>query len=1051
MIRRSFENHASILKLSILAVILLSANITGAQEKEQRPLVVQNGSKLVYNPDKNGNRIPDFSYAGYEASNSDIPFVKARVFVPYQTDDATSTIQKAIDYVASLPLHENGFRGAVLLDTGTFLLQGRLKIEAAGIVLRGEGRGNRKTKLVAAGKSRKTLIRISGEKNTETSNPVTITDAYVPVNARKFEVSNASPFNIGDNILVHRPSTLKWIYELNMREMGGEETGWIGWKPGTRDIYWDRTITEIEGNKITIDAPITTALDTGWGTSDIMKYNWDGRIRQIGIENLDLESEYNRSNPKDEDHCWSAITIENAQDVWVRQISFKHFAGSAVAVYETAKRVTVQDCISTKPVSEIGGQRRYTFLTMGQQTLFQRLYAEYGYHDFAVGFCAAGPNAFVLCESHLPYEYSGAIDSWSSGTLFDIVNVDGNMISFSNQGINNQGAGWTAANSMIWQCAADRIENYAPPTAMNWCYGAWSQFVGNGYWAEQNNHVSPRSLFYAQLSERNGNDPSYYIKQIMPFSGNSTSSPTAEQARIYTENSIKPALKLIDWISNAFSRDSIPAEETGIKSVVSIKTNEPEVATPEQHILVQNGKLVMDGELVTGMRFNVPWWRGIARPYETKKAMPAITRIVPGRYGYGYTDNLNEVIEWMNEHDMIGVEHNYGLWYDRRRDDHQRVRRRNGQVWAPFYVQPFARSGKGIAWDGLSKYDLTKYDYWYWNRLKQFADLADQHGKLLIHQNYFQHNILEAGAHWADCPWRPVNNINNTGFPEPVPYAGDKRVYMAHQFYDETNPARRPLHQAFIKQCMENFSGNSNVLQLLSAEYTGPYHFMKFWLETIKDWKKETGKDQLIGLSATKDVQDSVLMNPALAGEVDVIDIRYWAFRDDGTLYAPLGGQQLAPRQHARKINSGKRSFNSVYRSVYEYTSQFPEKAVVYSYGRYTVYGWAVFMAGGSLPKLPEALPEQFLKDAASMHPEDPGETPDRTCILEGENGMIVYCMDKSRLSVDLTGKKGKYKVQFIKPTDGQVYGTSQFVKGGSVVTLDLPRNNTIVVWISKK
>lgn len=43
--------------------------------------------------------------------------------------------------------------------------------------------------------------------------------------------------------------------------------------------------------------------------------------------------------------------------------------------------------------------RRSTFYTMGQQTLFQRCYSKQGIHDFSAGFCAAGPNAFVQCDS----------------------------------------------------------------------------------------------------------------------------------------------------------------------------------------------------------------------------------------------------------------------------------------------------------------------------------------------------------------------------------------------------------------------------------------------------------------------------------------------------------------------------------------------------------------------------------------------------------------------------------------------------------------------------
>ena len=107
------------------------------------------------------------------------------------------------------------------------------------------------------------------------------------------------------------------------------------------------------------------------------------------------------------------------------------------------------------------------------------------------------------------------------------------------------------------------------------------------------------------------------------------------------------------------------------------------------------------------------------------------------------------------------------------------VRRSSGEVVPPFYEQPFARSGEGRAWDGLSRYDLTKFNHWYWKRLRDFAALGEQHGFALFHHAYFQHNILEAGAHWADSPWRPANNVNQPGIPEPPPYVGDKRIFLA--------------------------------------------------------------------------------------------------------------------------------------------------------------------------------------------------------------------------------------------------------------------------------
>ena len=111
-----------------------------AQDKNQKspsPIIVQANGNLSYTPDSLGNRVPDFSYAGYMARERSIPLVPVKVVVPSVNGDATEIIQSAIDYVASLPADENGFRGAVLLQNGTFRVKGQIKIKASGIVLRG--------------------------------------------------------------------------------------------------------------------------------------------------------------------------------------------------------------------------------------------------------------------------------------------------------------------------------------------------------------------------------------------------------------------------------------------------------------------------------------------------------------------------------------------------------------------------------------------------------------------------------------------------------------------------------------------------------------------------------------------------------------------------------------------------------------------------------------------------------------------------------------------------------------------------------------------------
>lgn len=990
MTRRSYHS------VCIIVFFLFLQQTATAQKpvKPAAPLFYDKG-KLQYTPAPNGDRIPDFSYCGYMASEKPVPSVPVKILVPFAKGDATARIQAALDQLAALPRDENGFRGAVLLQKGNYEVSGQIRIKASGIVLRGSGVSQ--TTITGTGNGRLALIKIIGQNTISRDGfGMKILDPYVAVGAMQFRVDSGIMIKDHSNrIIIRRPSTQKWINQLDADHFGGGITA-LGWKPGDRDLFIDRSITRIEGNTIYIDAPITTALDSSYGGGSVYFYSSEGRVNNCGIENLSLISAYDPKNPKDEDHRWNAINLENAEDCWVRQINFKFFAGSAVSILETSKRITVEDCKSLSPVSEIGGQRRYTFLTTGQQTLFQRCYAEKGYHDFAVGYCAPGPNAFVQCESIQPYSFSGTIDSWASGVLFDVVNVDGNALRFGNRGQDANGAGWTAANSVFWNCTAARIDCYQPPTAQNYSFGSWAQFSGNGYWGESNNTISPRSLFYQQLKERLNRNIDAQA-QIMPFSTEASSSPSVEAALALTKEVMTVRPLLINWIDQAANRNPIPVKTDGAMPLDESLIRKPFVFKPAPVMQIQNGWLVRGTEVLTGKRQGVQWWSGGLQPSDIKNAKAHLTRFVPGRTGKGLTDDLLEVVAEMKTTNTIAIEHNYGLWYDRRRDDHQRVRRMDGEVWPPFYELPFARSGKDTAWDGLSKYDLTKFNPFYWSRLKQFADLADQQGLVLVHQNYFQHNIIEAGAHYADFPWRTANNINNTGFVEPVNYAGDKRIFYAEQFYDLSNPVRKALHKKYIRQCLDNFKDNNGVIQLISEEYTGPLHFVKFWLDVIREWEKETGKHPVIGLSVTKDVQDSILALPQYAAVVDLIDIRYWHYQADGTLYAPQGGQSLAPRQHARLLKPKKTSFEQVYRAVKEYRNKYPGKAIMYSGDSYPEFGIAAFMAGGSLCNLPESVSNEILQLAPGMKPVTAGNNEYR---LSNGKQSILYNYSSKTLTI---------------------------------------------------
>lgn len=1024
----------------VFVLFSLVISIYSLPASEDTGLSVRDG-KIIYHPDPRGNRVLDFSYCGYKLSEASIPLPDARVSVLWQKEDASDIIQKAIDYVSSLKPDVDGFRGSVMLDSGTFVIAKALRLHTSGVVLRGDA--ILRTTLVKKGYDRGAAIYMEGRGGIDIQRKGEIADSYVPAGAMSFTVSGGMGLKPGDRIMIVRPSATSWIADLKCDEYGGGISA-LGWKPGDVDMRWDRTVLSVDGDKISIDAPVPMALDKKYGKTQVMSYAFPGRVFDCGVEYLTLRSEYDLRYPMDEDHAWTGISIDKAENCWVRKVNFEHFAGSAVIVLPSASRVTVEDCISRAPVSEYGGMRRMTFYTMGQLTLFQRCYSEEGIHDFAAGYIAPGPNAFVQCRAERSNGFSGSVGSWAPGLLFDIVEIDGNNLTFKNLGQAKNGTGWNTANSLFWQCSAAEIECFSPADdAVNRAYGCWAQFSGDGKWEESNNHVQPRSFFYAQLEDRLKTDLTSRA-YILPVNTNASSSPTVDVAMQLAEEAKKPKMTLDKWISEAVPND-ISVSQSKVPDVHRIKSPRVvEKRSPVPEFRVVKGKLLCGNMLMTGYKADVQWWSGKLRTPYLEKSKIHITRFVPGMEGDGLTDRIDSVVVRMDEQHILALDHNYGLWYDRRRDDHERIRRRDGDVWAPFYEQPFGRSGEGIAWDGLSKYDLTRPDNWYWYRLKTFADKAAESGKLLYYEHFFQHNILEAGAHWVDCPWRTANNINHTGFPEPVNFAGDKRVFMADMFYDVKHEGRTALYRNYIRQSLNAFADNPNVIHLISAEFTGPLHFVQFWLDEIAAWEKETGKHPLVALSVTKDVQDAVLADSARAAVVDIIDIRYWHYRDDGTAYAPEGGLNLAPRQHARLEKPGKVTFESAYRAVKEYRAAFPDKVVTYYGQSYPEVAWAVLMAGGSCPAL-LMNDNIFLRDVAGMNI---GEVKSGNYVqlVNPDTGIIIFSYRESEIPIPLL--QGKYVVKQINPANGDIKIINSQIKGGGVFSLNAREG---VYWVQKK
>ena len=203
-----------------------------------------------------------------------------------------------------------------------------------------------------------------------------------------------------------------------------------------------------------------------------------------------------------------------------------------------------------------------------------------------------------------------------------------------------------------------------------------------------------------------------------------------------------------------------------------------------------------------------------------------------------------------------------------------------------------------------------------------------------------------------------------------------------------------------------------------------------------------------MALSCTKDVQDSILAESKRAALVDIIDIRYWHYKSDGTVYAPQGGLNLAPRQHARLMKVGAVNFESAYKAVSEYRTKFPDKAVTYyTYSlNYPDMAWAVFMAGGSLPVLPVKDPD-FLKAASQMSVMRLNSDKYKALGKTGM-GIIIYSQSESKIPVQL--ENGKFMLKYVDGKSGAIKIINSNLSGGQTFELQVDKVSSGVYWFQK-
>lgn len=496
------------------------SDILDASNAQSTWVSANNQGELVYRLTDRGDRIMDFSYAGYEGGGVALPKVPTSVTVQPSGQDDTSAIQAAIDKVSAMSL-QNGFRGAVLLAPGTYSTSQALTITTSGVVLRGSGSNDEGTLVNLTG-SPHVFLQIGNtvKKPQIAGKTVNITDSYVPSGAMQIHVENTDEFKVGDTVMLRRPVTEAWVEFMGMSNMC-PRCDWLS--PGKYSEY-DRVVAAVDSSQklITLDAPIPDSLDSQYTQANLVKYRMPDRIQHVGVENLKIKAPETAFAEFTNGPMYEALKISGLQNGWAQNIVGENFV-LGVSVLDFSKWITLQDIAFVhNPESSARGAKQAQYMINNSQLIFFNRCTAGGNNTFSflTGGLTQGPNVilnsigndFSRLEPHM---------RWSTGLLVDNFKTPQGGIDFMSRGTYGSGHGWAMGWGVIWNSTAGSLTLQQAPGTMTWVIGDNGNIVappfpaggpGDRHMPNQypatiesfGSPVSPKSLYLAQLCVRKG-------------------------------------------------------------------------------------------------------------------------------------------------------------------------------------------------------------------------------------------------------------------------------------------------------------------------------------------------------------------------------------------------------------------------------------------------------------------------------------------------------------------------------------------------------------------
>jgi len=526
-----------------------------------------------------GQFLHDFSYAGYEKGEKDIPTSMTGLYANVLdygadstgTNDSTSAIQSAINAV------QNAGGGTVYLPAGTYKVKpasssnaSALRITGSNILFKGDGVGKTFIRCFAENMRYCQVINVSPNGGTwdsaDDGNYYYLSQDIPSTPTTTIHLSSVGNLKVGDWVIIRSDRTQGWIDE---HSMGG--FWYASVSPTTHGTTFYRQITAVNTTNKTIEIDIPTRYYMK--TRDNARvYKVTPKQSNVGLQDFSIGNKQNSitSGWGEEDYKTSGNGSYNVNNAFLIKFGLNvncfakniktyaagnaggyHMVSNGLDINKT-RGLTVDNCDFSYPQYEGGGGNGYGMNICGQETLIKNCSSTSARHSFSFKYAYASGNVIYHYTSTDPKYGSDFHMYLSMSNLIDNEELNGDFLETNVRpygGTAGNRHGYTSTQTVFWntkgnyyksgssyiidsrqygygyiigtQGAATAVKT--TPTTMSSTYGTvntapedFKEGIGTGA------SLSPQSLYYDQLERR--------------LRGNSTEEPTTENTSYVAKN-----------------------------------------------------------------------------------------------------------------------------------------------------------------------------------------------------------------------------------------------------------------------------------------------------------------------------------------------------------------------------------------------------------------------------------------------------------------------------------------------------------------------------------